>query len=189
MQKGNSMIIDLSSALKHPGQSFAFSVEGNIADIQLYGDLIQIKNPVTAEGSVMYTGSSFFVKGSLNAEYTTKCALCYESVHEAVNCEYDEEYIPAESNESVDAYSVTGSTIDITGMIEDNICLHLPLKHTCSDACKGLCPECGCNLNKETCSCDKNVEQSGLENETAVNNKENPFAVLQGMFSDDDEEA
>jgi uncharacterized protein len=30
----------------------------------------------------------------------------------------------------------------------------LPLKITCREDCKGLCPHCGKNLNQEACSCN-----------------------------------
>jgi uncharacterized protein len=32
------------------------------------------------------------------------------------------------------------------------------LKVTCRADCKGLCPQCGKNLNQEQCSCSREVE-------------------------------
>ena len=32
--------------------------------------------------------------------------------------------------------------------------LDFPTKNLCSEDCKGLCPVCGVNLNKETCDCE-----------------------------------
>ena len=31
--------------------------------------------------------------------------------------------------------------------------LALPMKPLCRDACKGLCPHCGTNLNASSCDC------------------------------------
>ena len=31
--------------------------------------------------------------------------------------------------------------------------LALPMKPLCRESCRGLCPECGTNLNTGTCSC------------------------------------
>jgi len=31
--------------------------------------------------------------------------------------------------------------------------LNLPMNPLCSADCQGLCPECGCDLNVEKCSC------------------------------------
>ena len=189
MEKGKIMIIDLSSALKHPGQSFPFSVEGNIGDIELYGDLIKFKNPVQVVGTIMYTSKNFFVTGSLDFEYTTSCALCFKDVDESIDCDFNEEFAQEEDIAHPDRYTFTGNTIDITKMTMDIICLNLPLKHLCSEECKGLCPKCGHNLNESPCKCDINVEQSNFDNEVVLNKKENPFAVLENLFSDEDEEA
>lgn len=184
------MILELSSALKHPGQSFPFAVQGNIDEIKLYGDVIKLTNPIEVEGTIMYTGADFFVRGSLDVEYSTECALCFKEVKENVECDFNEEYSVEEDENHPDRYTFVGNTIDISKMVIDNICLTLPLKHQCSDECKGLCPVCGINLNDKNCDCDVNIGKSSSQTKAVENKKENPFAVLQDLFSDkDDEEA
>lgn len=45
--------------------------------------------------------------------------------------------------------------IDLDPDIRDHIMLEYPLKPLCSEACKGLCPRCGANLNiVAKCDCD-----------------------------------
>ncbi len=74
-------------------------------------------------------------------------------------------------------------------MVYDQICLNLPLKHLCMDDCQGLCPECGINLNKETCDCESNVAESSYEEiEKEKVNADNPFAALKDLISDDNKE-
>ena len=34
----------------------------------------------------------------------------------------------------------------------------LPTKVLCDEDCRGLCPVCGTNLNKEECGCDRTVK-------------------------------
>ena len=38
--------------------------------------------------------------------------------------------------------------------MENNILLTLPIKRLCKEDCKGLCQQCGNNLNLSTCQCD-----------------------------------
>jgi len=40
-------------------------------------------------------------------------------------------------------------------LLRQEIILHFPVVSVCSKSCKGLCPVCGVDLNKENCSCDK----------------------------------
>ncbi len=43
--------------------------------------------------------------------------------------------------------------IDISDDVRQTLLLSIPLKLLCKEACRGLCTECGTNLNNETCSC------------------------------------
>ena len=43
--------------------------------------------------------------------------------------------------------------IDFTADIRDAIVLAIPIKILCQEDCKGLCPQCGQNLNLGTCNC------------------------------------
>ena len=43
--------------------------------------------------------------------------------------------------------------IDLADVIREQFYLALPMKPLCRADCKGLCPTCGSNRNRETCSC------------------------------------
>ena len=49
----------------------------------------------------------------------------------------------------------SGDEIDLTHDIEEQVAMEIPLKPLCSDSCKGLCHECGTDLNISSCSCRK----------------------------------
>ncbi len=48
-------------------------------------------------------------------------------------------------------------SLDISQEIRDMILLGLPAKILCSNDCRGLCPHCGVNLNKDECACQTEV--------------------------------
>ncbi|MEN8192576.1 MAG: DUF177 domain-containing protein [Bacteroidota bacterium] len=48
--------------------------------------------------------------------------------------------------------------IDLSNDVNEIIKLSLPMKVLCNDECKGLCPNCGKNLNENECNCKTNVE-------------------------------
>ena len=43
--------------------------------------------------------------------------------------------------------------INLTEDVLEYAKLSLPLKILCNENCKGLCPQCGANFNKEKCDC------------------------------------
>ena len=51
--------------------------------------------------------------------------------------------------------SYTGDELDLTHEIEEQVAMEIPLKPLCSESCKGLCHECGVDLNTSSCSCSK----------------------------------
>jgi uncharacterized protein len=51
--------------------------------------------------------------------------------------------------------SYSGDEIDLTHEIEEQVAMEIPLKPLCDDDCKGLCHECGIDLNTSGCSCSK----------------------------------
>lgn len=48
----------------------------------------------------------------------------------------------------------SGDEIDFGLMMREQFYLALPMKPLCQSDCKGLCPVCGKNRNRETCSCE-----------------------------------
>lgn len=73
-----------------------------------------------------------------------------------------------EMNELVDFSYYSGDEIDIGDLIRQYITMTRPISYLCSGQCKGLCAECGKNLNSGSCSCPKDRVDS-------------PFAVLKDL--------
>ncbi|MGA7826903.1 MAG: DUF177 domain-containing protein [Geobacteraceae bacterium] len=48
-----------------------------------------------------------------------------------------------------------GDYIDFTNEIEEQVLLEIPYKPLCSDECKGICANCGADLNAGECGCDR----------------------------------
>ncbi|MHB8482632.1 MAG: YceD family protein [Nitrospiria bacterium] len=46
-----------------------------------------------------------------------------------------------------------GSSLSLDEMIREQVILAFPMRPLCSPGCKGLCPNCGANLNVAACSC------------------------------------
>ena len=57
--------------------------------------------------------------------------------------------------ETVDEEPYSGKTIDLAPALREQILLAVPPAPVCDDACKGLCPMCGKDLNAGDCGCEK----------------------------------
>jgi len=47
-----------------------------------------------------------------------------------------------------------GPGLFLADVIKEQVLLALPLKVICQSDCRGLCPNCGANLNHEECRCE-----------------------------------
>ena len=66
---------------------------------------------------------------------------------------------------------VEGYMLNLSELVESDILLELPTKMLCKEECKGLCQNCGKDLNEGSCNCKTQF----------VNPK---FAALKDLFSE-----
>ena len=61
--------------------------------------------------------------------------------------------------------------IDLGQLVLEQFYLAVPMKPLCRESCRGLCPECGTNLNTGTCSCMREWVDPRLEGLRALLDK------------------
>ena len=107
------------------------------------------------------------VKGRLSATVRQACVRCLASFDHPLESRFILDYskaIPDElhrdASESVELTAqqigmmhYQGDEIDFTDAIQEQIVLAVPYRPICSDECKGLCAQCGRNLNLGDCGC------------------------------------
>ena len=123
---------------------------------------------VLAEGSLTFRGQmenkDRVITITVHLPPGTKhpCYRCGEDVTTPLNCEFVESFTNLEEKADEEAekeeemiHFFEGDVIDLLPYVEQAIFLNTPMKTLCREDCKGLCPECGINLNENECSCDK----------------------------------
>ncbi|UCD15960.1 MAG: DUF177 domain-containing protein [Candidatus Omnitrophota bacterium] len=84
------------------------------------------------------------------------CSRCLENADRSLKQKFTFSY-------SVDS---VGDYLDVDKDVREEVLLNFPMKLLCKPECKGLCLECGANLNKEKCKCQKRVKGSQPQDET-----------------------
>lgn len=56
-----------------------------------------------------------------------------------------------------------GEALDLAELVREQIVLGQPMNYICRQSCKGLCPNCGENLNKGKCGCSREKKPSPFE--------------------------
>jgi uncharacterized protein len=69
--------------------------------------------------------------------------------------------VEIEEDDLTTAY-YTDNLIELGQLMAEQFHLALPMKPLCSETCRGLCPQCGTNLNASSCECRKTWEDPRL---------------------------
>ena len=167
------MFLDIKELELHP---IEFSEEFQPDAVDLGGEA-KLRAPLKTSGRAElveeHHGKNHVIKdirlrGRLSTGLELQCARCLEPVKQDVNRDFELLYRPQGSDAGRDELSVTdaeaeigyyqGEGVLLEDVLREQVLLAIPLKVTCRPDCKGLCPQCGKNLNQEQCSCSNEVE-------------------------------
>jgi uncharacterized protein len=56
-------------------------------------------------------------------------------------------------SDEVDLFPLEGTRFDLTDMVREQVDLALPMNPVCRNECRGLCAQCGADLNRGPCNC------------------------------------
>jgi uncharacterized protein len=122
-------------------------------------------SPIAAELVLHAHSGGVMVTGSAAADFAHTCNRCLTDFTAALSVGIAQDFLSGDGGD----YLVVDDTIDTEPMLRDELLLAVPLVPRCRDDCKGLCPECGTDLNTQACS--------GHETESV-----SPFAELRSLF-------
>lgn len=103
------------------------------------------------------------VRGSLRGEMELACARCLEPVRLSVSGPMDLFYCPmaeiareeevaiSEAEAEIGFYE--GGGIELAEIVREQVTMMLPMRGVCREDCRGICPICGKNRNREACGC------------------------------------
>lgn len=130
------------------------------------------------------TNQNVQVKGQIQGELHLSCSRCAEDFRSSFNKSFVTLFYKSENdikNLGLDAHDLVGSfdleflegdTINVGEIIHEQIALEIPFTPICMDSCKGLCGQCGHNLNQSPCM----THQQSNDNNTWQ--KPSPFEKL-----------
>ena len=168
-------MLDVSRALKNPGQLFPFEAEVEIEPMEVLSDPVHFVD-VRVEGEYLCTGDNrISLKAEVESQLDTRCSRCLEPVRIPVNAAVDAIFDRQPDPEDPDLYSFEASTVKLTDAVRDALLLEMPMRILCKEDCRGLCPVCGINLNVDTCTCQEGAEVI------------NPFSALKNIVLNDEE--
>jgi len=120
----------------------------------------------------------YSLRGELKAQVVTSCARCGNDAQLSIEQNFSYQFLmEAEpdlgaeyecNDEDCELLYLTAPVIETSEILSEQLLLALPLDIKCGDDCKGLCDQCGINLNTKQCTCGEI-------------NRDSPFAILKDL--------
>lgn len=167
------MKLNVSEALRNPGQEYPFHGEQTIAPVEIGGDTVTFD---AAELSGTYFAAddgSVSVDGSLKTVAHAHCANCLEPASATVEASFRETFLRNGNPDDDEIFVYEGYQVDLDKLAMSYAVLALPMRFLCREDCPGF------------------DAQNGADNDFNLCQKElpgqHPFAALQQLLTKDEE--
>ena len=149
------MPLELNDIFVTPDSSLAVDECFAYDDLSADGEQLTV-SPVRVTGEVRNTGGLVELRYTAELSYPKQCDRCLAIAGKSVKQDFVHTLaLSAENEDNDDIIIVAGYTLDLFSLVRDDILLEMPIKHLCSEDCRGLCPVCGQNLNEGSCGCKR----------------------------------
>lgn len=181
------MKLDLNEIAANLGKRIKYEInEAPIVDAE---SGLKCVEPITGSVTFTNTGETIDVRGKFKAIVELDCARCLRAYRMPVEMPIEEELplegAPWATEQPEDVEELpedekeplfVDNIFDLEEYLRQSLVVSVPIKPLCEEACKGLCPHCGANLNDGPCECPPDEGDS-------------PFAALRTLVENEESES
>lgn len=161
----HALQFNVAQLLKEPsGASRSFELEG--VTLPQFDDDLQLMQPLHGHIRLHHVGDGVLVTGQLETTLQMECSRCLSPIDVPVSVELEEEFRPRVDiisgallpiEEGVEEANLISEQhiLDLLEVVRQELWLAGPSMPLCKPDCRGLCLQCGQNLNEGDCDCPK----------------------------------
>jgi uncharacterized protein len=120
-------------------------------------------HPMSVEVLLTKTGSAVTVTGRIAVPVAFECARCLREFPASLDIPVAAKFMPeppppapgqhAMPEDEAEDYYYRDDVVALDDLVRQEVLLALPFSPQCRPACRGLCGQCGQDLNVGTCAC------------------------------------
>lgn len=155
------MVVDLRQLFEAVGEQIPIDYQLDLSDYEIN----QGKPFVTP---VSVTGTVQNIAGVVSLDYSVRCVMhlacdrCLAEFEREFTGQYQHTLVTELESDSDEYTVVEDMLLDLDELVTLDVVLEYPTKVLCSPECKGLCAQCGADLNKGDCGCKQQKAIRGL---------------------------
>lgn len=161
------MLIDISDI---GPDGLAITGEVPVEAITVDNGLAVMVSPVDLDARFQTSRRGVDLYARLRTRVTLTCVRCLARFETPISREFRLTFVRRSGDEptravqrtspdgaggdgDADLYPLEGGTVDLAEVVREQVDLDLPMKPVCRDDCRGLCAQCGTDLNEKPCRC------------------------------------
>jgi len=144
------LVVNAVELLRRPGSTKDIDVVVVAEDFEFNDSRID-DVPVQVRLHLEALSDGIAVTGVATAYWHGECKRCLAPVQESTEIDIDELYQVKVTDP--DAFPIDADQLTLLPMVRENILVVVPQFLLCQPECKGMCPQCGADLNEGQCSC------------------------------------
>jgi uncharacterized protein len=172
------MKLDLSEIATHLSKRIGYAIDE--APLKELEEGMKSIAPIKGEVVFNNVGKHIVARGHFNTQIEVECARCLgpylmdidlpieEELQISEQTELSEDYIEEDLPEDSKEPLFEDFVLNLTELLRQSIIVAVPIKPLCEETCKGLCPQCGKNLNEEQCDCTPEAVNAAFANLAAL---------------------
>ncbi|HVM08181.1 MAG TPA: DUF177 domain-containing protein [Acidimicrobiales bacterium] len=131
-------------------------VSAPIDDLFVSGSEVPAGAEVEVDVVLEPVGATVEAIGTVSAPWTGQCRRCLQPARGVLTADvhevFEADFVEGES------YPLAHEQIDLEPLAREAVVLELPPAPLCKEDCRGLCAQCGTDLNEGSCSCEAPVD-------------------------------
>ncbi len=127
--------------------------EETISGIKAFREKLRVSGSVSNESGVVK------YRAQLQTMLSLPCDRCFKALEYPLRLETQHILVTSVNEEETeDMLLLDSMQFDLDRVVSEDLFLSLPSKFLCSEDCKGVCPQCGKDLNEGSCGCQKPID-------------------------------
>ena len=132
------------------------------------GEGLEVVGPVDGHVRMRRTNQGLLVDGWVDLTLRLECDRCLKTFEQPMHVTFEEQFyptvdvvsgLPAAPFDEEEVFPIDAHhELDLTEAIRQNTLTALPMATLCQQDCKGLCPQCGHDLNLGPCDCKPEID-------------------------------
>ncbi|MFZ7126315.1 MAG: YceD family protein, partial [Desulfobacterales bacterium] len=127
----------------------------------------EFRSPIDVTLRIVPQERLFIAGGRFSTAVEFTCVRCLEQFSGRLEGDFEvafgpeDESTPAAAGEEIELdpaemgmIPLEGEDIDFRPVVEEQMFMAFPMQPLCRPDCKGICPRCGADLNREACRCE-----------------------------------